>query len=119
MIDDFILDSLDSIDDIDTSDLFTSITESEDSYSDFFDSFVIPSDDIEADVDDANLFLDTDSASMPKHNQTDEQSDNYESHERYHISFKGNGRCSVCGCRRWAGYGDTCANCGHFYNKHI
>lgn len=35
------------------------------------------------------------------------------------ISFKGNGRCRVCGCGKWAGYGDTCANCGHFYNKHI
>lgn len=35
------------------------------------------------------------------------------------ISFRGNGRCRVCGCGKWAGYGDTCSNCGHFYSKHI
>lgn len=35
------------------------------------------------------------------------------------IAFTGNGRCRVCNCGGWAGFGDTCANCGHFYNKHI
>lgn len=35
------------------------------------------------------------------------------------ISFTGNGRCRVCNCGGWAGFGDTCENCGHFYNKHI
>lgn len=30
-----------------------------------------------------------------------------------------NGRCRVCSCGKWAGYGNTCANCGHFYNQHI
>lgn len=34
------------------------------------------------------------------------------------ISFTGYGRCSVCDCGKWAGYGDICENCGHFYNKH-
>lgn len=41
-----------------------------------------------------------------------------------HPTFMGhslgwNGRCRVCSCGKWAGYGDTCANCGHFYNQHI
>lgn len=36
-----------------------------------------------------------------------------------HISFTGNGRCRLCNCGKWAGFGDTCENCGHFYNKHI
>lgn len=44
------------------------------------------------------------------------------SHRHYrssNIAFTGNGRCRVCNCGGWAGFGDTCANCGHFYNKHI
>lgn len=44
------------------------------------------------------------------------------SHSHYRSSsivFTGNGRCRVCNCGGWAGFGDTCANCGHFYNKHI
>ena len=43
-------------------------------------------------------------------------------HKHYsssNISFTGNGRCRVCNCGGWAGFGDTCENCGHFYNKHI
>lgn len=45
-------------------------------------------------------------------------------HAAYEPSFQGhslggNGRCSVCNCGQWAGFGDTCENCGHFYNKHI
>lgn len=35
------------------------------------------------------------------------------------IAFTGNGRCRICNCGGWAGFGDICANCGHFYNKHI
>lgn len=34
------------------------------------------------------------------------------------ISFKGLGRCTVCSCREWAGFGDHCENCGHFFSKH-
>ena len=40
-------------------------------------------------------------------------------HDHSQISFKGLGRCRVCSCGGWAGYGDTCNNCGHFFNKHI
>lgn len=49
-------------------------------------------------------------------------SDSTSVHRHYrssNIAFTGNGRCRVCNCGGWAGFGDTCANCGHFYNKHI
>lgn len=40
------------------------------------------------------------------------------------LAFQGhglswNGRCRVCSCGKWAGFGDTCACCGHFYKDHI
>lgn len=55
-------------------------------------------------------------------NSEENISDSASEHRHYrssNIAFTGNGRCSVCNCGGWAGFGDTCENCGHFYNKHI
>ena len=117
MLDDFILDDLGSLDGIDISDLDVDGIPSGGDSSDFYDSFCAAQETIsfESGDEDFSFSEPTDEIS---HAEVDKP-ENIDSHERYHISFTGNGRCRVCGCRSWAGFGDTCANCGHFYNKHI
>ena len=49
---------------------------------------------------------------------TEEEHHQHEEQEHTGISFKGHGRCKLCGCGKWAGYGNVCKNCGHFFDKH-
>lgn len=35
------------------------------------------------------------------------------------ISFTGSGRCKLCDCGCYAGIGNVCKNCGHFYCNHF
>lgn len=53
------------------------------------------------------------------YNESEQISQSHNHYRSSNIAFTGNGRCRVCNCGGWAGFGDTCANCGHFYNKHI
>ena len=112
MLDDFILDNLDSVDGIDTSDLnIEGISSNEDS-SDFYDSFCTVQETISYESGDLDFNFGESTEVISK-----DEADNHDNHEvldsreRYHVSFKGNGRCRVCGCRSWAGFRDTCANC--------
>lgn len=69
----------------------------------------------------SDLVKDENVSSFSFNDDTNHSLTNSEEHHHDHsqISFKGLGRCRVCSCGGWAGYGDTCNNCGHFFNKHI
>ncbi len=115
MIEDFISDSLDSIESIDTASVETDDSDNEE--SDFYDSFGEDGGDSLFDFDDDVSEESTFSLSL---------NENVESEPLHHInktssaiSFTGLGRCRVCKCGGWAGYGDTCENCGHLFNNHI
>lgn len=122
---------LDFIDDIDLDDIATSDSDggdecfSDDSLDDtehdtdslldssFDENFFIASDGIDL-SDDADINQPSFETEEPESTMT------AHSHKyRSQIAFTGNGRCRVCNCGGWAGFGDTCENCGHFYNKHI
>lgn len=117
MLDDLFFDNLDTFDDIDTSDVDIDDDFVDDS-SDFYDSFIA------TDIDDLEIDCYEDLHSLSSEAHDDDivdihQEDHHESNKISQISFTGLGRCRVCNCGGWAGYGDTCANCGHFFNKHI
>lgn len=61
----------------------------------------------------------TESLISDSEDNTEEINSSHKHYRSSNISFTGNGRCRVCNCGGWAGFGDTCENCGHFYNKHI
>lgn len=117
MFDSYILDDIDSFDP-ESIDLDFNGEEFDDTHStllDSLDEFItsienVPIDDMEQDYSLCAEEENMDSCNVSSH-----------SHQP---SFTGhslgwNGRCRVCSCGKWAGYGDTCANCGHFYNQHI
>lgn len=117
MFDSYILDDLDSFD-LESIGLDFKGDGLEDTHSTLLDSLdeLITStenvhiDDMEQDYSLCTEEEDIDTSSLSSH-----------SHQP---SFMGhslgwNGRCRVCSCGKWAGFGDTCANCGHFYNQHI
>lgn len=115
MIEDFISNSLDSIESIDTTSVEADNFDNEE--SDFYDSFGEDEGDSLFDFDDDiseessfSLSLNENMENTPLHHTNNNSSA---------ISFTGLGRCRVCKCGGWAGYGDTCENCGHFFNKHI
>lgn len=115
MIEDFFFDNLDTFDDIDTSEVDIDDGLVGDS-SDFYDSFMV-TDELEIDCyDDIHGFSSEtyDDDLVETHTEH-----HHESNKTSQISFTGLGRCRVCNCGGWAGYGDTCENCGHFFNKHI
>lgn len=122
MLDDYIFDDLDSLD-----------VESDASYSD-----ESPEDDItdsfepressffDFTEDSSNSILDDESLSTT--NKFVESSDQLDAVTHganpyrpvsFGHSLGWNGRCRVCSCGGWAGFGDTCACCGHFYKDHI
>ncbi len=117
MWENFISEDLVSLDDIDTSEIECDGCSDDD--SDFYDSF----DDESLGFDFSSEEMDMDEPELSSLEDTDESgASNTHLHKEHHsseISFTGNGRCRVCGCGQWAGFGDTCENCGHFYNKHI
>lgn len=115
MLDDIIFDNLDSFDDIDTSDV-----EIEDDYSDspdFYDSFFENLDNSDDDKNEDGSF--TDLSNLSSTENIEIESHQHIDNKASTISFTGLGRCRVCNCGRWAGFGDTCENCGHLFNKHI
>lgn len=117
MFDTYILDDIDSFEP-ESNDLDYNGEELDDTHStllDSLDEFItsienVPIDDMEQDY---SLFTEEENI----------DTSNVSSHS-HQPSFTGrslgwNGRCRVCSCGKWAGFGDTCANCGHFYNQHI
>lgn len=120
------VDTIGNLDDFDPSaideiqDPVTSSDDIEEQYQDVSNSGICMSDTIipddfqitEESLDFSNSIADTtDDEHEPTYHQSHSKSSV--------ISFTGNGRCRVCSCGGWAGFGDTCENCGHFYNKHI
>ena len=115
MIENLIFDNLDTFDDIDSSDV--DIDEIYDESSDFYDSFVSTEELELDDIDEIHGLVDEDSSNSDSVDSTLEY--HHELNKVSQISFTGLGRCRVCNCGGWAGFGDTCENCGHFFNKHI
>lgn len=116
MWENFVSEDLVSLDDIDTSEI--ECDGFDDDNSDFYDSFC---GDLEYDLLSDGTDLNEPELSSLEDTDGNGASDAHP-HKEHHsseISFTGNGRCRVCGCGQWAGFGDTCENCGHFYNKHI
>jgi len=121
MLDDYILDDMDSFE-----------IESDDSYSDdkfeyegtedfeHTDSFFDSSEDSSSPLLDDENISNTNSFIEPD-NQFDSSA--YRTTQYRPVAFGHslgwNGRCRVCSCGAWAGFGDTCACCGHFYKDHI
>ncbi len=115
MVENLFFDNLDTFDDIDTSDV--DIDESYDDSYDLYDSFATVEDIELDDIDEFQGFVAEDSSNNDFIDSTHEH--HHESNKTSQISFTGLGRCRVCNCGGWAGFGDTCENCGHFFNKHI
>jgi hypothetical protein len=115
--DDHVFDSIDtsSVDDYPSDNDFSD-DPSDDSYN-FFESF-LGNQDIELDdysgLEHLNNADDIDDTDMNSNGNEFHSGGHYKS-----VSFTGLGRCSVCGCGRWAGFGNECENCGHFFDKHI
>ena len=119
MFDSYILDDIDGFDP-DSIDLDFNGDVLDDTHSTLLDSLDelitsmenVPIDDVEQEyslcTEEEDMDIDTCSVSSHSHQPS------FMGH-----SLGWNGRCRVCSCGKWAGYGDTCANCGHFYNQHI
>lgn len=117
MLDTYILDDIDDFDpdsvEMDSDDYLTGKIPSED-ILEGLDSYI---------SDDTSPLVDEDLGAYSFNDEDDTLSNMSES-QTHQTTFTGhslgwNGRCRVCSCGKWAGYGDTCANCGHFYNQHI
>lgn len=115
MLEDLIFDNLDTFDDIDTSDV--DIDDSYDESSDFYDSFETAEEIELEDIDEFQGFVAEESSDDSSVDSP--YIHHHESNKTSQISFTGLGRCKVCNCGGWAGFGDTCENCGHLFNKHI
>lgn len=119
MLDTYILDDIDDFDpdsvemDSDSDDYLTEKLPSED-ILEGIDSYI---------SDDTSSLVNEDLGAY-SFNDEDNALSNLSESQTHQTTFTGhslgwNGRCRVCSCGKWAGYGDTCANCGHFYNQHI
>lgn len=112
-LDDFDPDSVGSTDPFESDDTGEGYNQNDEIESDF-DFYGMDGNEFEgSDVENTESLVD---------NVEENISDSTSVHRQYrssNIAFTGNGRCRVCNCGGWAGFGDTCANCGHFYNKHI
>lgn len=116
MLQDFIENNLDMLDGIDTSEIEFG---TEDFTSELEDLYIadnalyadIISSDIEGIEDDFHFNEDEIDSNTEEHHQHKEQK-----HDA--ISFKGHGSCKLCGCGRFAGHGNVCKNCGHFFSNH-
>lgn len=115
MLDDLFFDNLDSFDGIDTLDADIDDGLEGDS-SDFYDSFIVTE---ELKIDDYDVLHGFSSESHDDDIVETHTGHYHELNKTSQISFTGLGRCRVCNCGGWAGYGDTCENCGHLFNKHI
>jgi len=121
MLDDYILDDLDSFDMVSEESYSTEQFEDEGTeYIEQTDSF------FHSLEDSSSSLLDDENISTA--NSFIEPTDQFDSavHGPNHYrpvsfghSLGWNGRCRVCSCGGWAGFGDTCACCGHFYKDHI
>ena len=122
MLDDYILDDLDSLD-MESDDSFSD-EQSEDETIGTFEQSTSTLFDFSEDT--SSSLLDDENISAT--NSFVEPSDKLDiaTHGTNHYrpvsfghSLGWNGRCRVCSCGAWAGFGDTCACCGHFYKDHI
>lgn len=121
MLLDFIDEEISSLDHFDTSEVdsmeqtlstdFDSVDDSEMDNLDYYD-------DLELEKLDDSMEKDVSSG-----DDTEEPEKKHYLRQRFQnanqVSFGGNGKCRLCSCGKWSGYGDVCSNCGHFYNKHI
>lgn len=118
MIEEYINDYAESWDSIDTSTIENDTMDEE--MADFYDS--IGRDEsilLDLDLEDFNSDGVSSINDAVADGATVLHSHTHQEHTSSSISFTGNGRCRVCSCGSWAGFGNTCENCGHFYNKHI
>lgn len=115
MLQEYIDEDLGSLNNIDTSEIDHDIDDSSVEVDDeqFVDDdvYVDVSEEIEGLDEEFHLCDDEQLSTEEEHHQHEEQ-------EHTGISFKGHGRCKLCGCGKWAGYGNVCKNCGHFFDKH-
>lgn len=122
MLDDYILNDLDSFDldsDDSTDDAFEdNVQESSETLDSATFDFI--HDDSDSILDDeAITFTDRFIESSSVSEQSFSHSENPYRPISFGHSLGWNGRCRVCSCGGWAGFGDTCACCGHFYKDHI
>lgn len=117
MLDTYILSNIDDFDpdsiELDSDDYSTEVLPSMD-ILEGIDSYIL---------DDTSSLVDEDLGDF-SFNYEDNIKNSASEHTHDAPTFLGrslsmNGRCRVCSCGKWAGFGDTCANCGHFYNQHI
>lgn len=115
MFEEYINDNLDVLNDIDTSEIDNNLEET--STFELNEQFVVDefcvniSEDI-CDLDD-KFHLYSEDLEIEDGNQSQQEETRHNE-----ISFKGHGKCKLCGCGKWVGYGNVCKNCGHFYVNH-
>lgn len=120
MIDEYILDNLDDFDpDSIPADDYSDGSENIDAYSISSTSSLLDQIDLTFNAEDDIPNLSLDNESEFYEDETMAHNHSYSNPTFAGHSLGWNGRCRVCSCGKWAGFGDTCANCGHFYNQHI